>query len=540
LEEEKMADNKFMGTFDNETEVLRKIEELKAQGATEDHMYVMAKDEDQLSMVRGRTDVDYKSAEGNWKDKFMGFLSGNEPVRQAFAGMGVDEQEAERYYQEVQSGRILLFVDRDYVGNDQNTGAPTNAAYGTPSPDRTNYVDTGTVARDGLTVDTNDQNDVYFNEDRRDLYSDGSKSPSSSADTSYEETAGVGDKTGTGFGLGTGGVVNDTPQPDRNMNDFSATNRDRDSSAASDSSSGMFGSGGQGADERTSTNRESGGLFGGGSDRDDKSSSGGGLFSGGSDRDDNSTDRDDNSKSGGGILGGLFGSGSSDKDRDRHDNDTYGTDEGSKTSDSGTFESGADTNATRGRDAGGYDAGGTGLGRDSGTDRTDSGQGLGRADTDRNAGTFASGNTGADRTAGTDEETLRLHEERLQVDKDRVQTGEVNVGKRVVEENQTIDVPVEREEIVIERRPVNEEVTDANRGTGAKADAYQEGDSIHIPLTEEKVEVNKTNVVSEEIVVGKRKVQDTETVNETVRREEADIDDDTNKTNLNRDDKDRL
>nr|WP_256204122.1 general stress protein [Planococcus faecalis] len=66
-----MTNNKFMGTFDNETEVLSKIEELKAQGSKEDDMYVMARDEGQISMVRGRTDVDYKSSEGNWMDKFM-------------------------------------------------------------------------------------------------------------------------------------------------------------------------------------------------------------------------------------------------------------------------------------------------------------------------------------------------------------------------------------------------------------------------------------------------------------------------------------
>ncbi|PSL34304.1 uncharacterized protein (TIGR02271 family) [Planomicrobium soli] len=482
-----MADNKFMGTFDTEQEVLRKIEELKAQGATEDHMYVMARDEDQLSMVRGRTDVDYKAAEVGWKDKFMGFLSGNEPVRQAFAGMGVDEHEADRYYHEVQNGKILLFVDRDYDSTTQSTETPQNAAYGTPSPDRTNYVDTGTVARDGLTVDTNDQNDVYFNEDRRDLYADGSKSPSSSADTSYEETAGVGDKTGTGFGLGTGDTVNDTPNPNRNTNDFSATNSDRDSSATPDSSSGMFGSGGQGAEERTTTNQSSN-LFG----SDD-------------------SNQNNESKSGG-VLGGLFGGNS-----DRNDDSTSGV-----RTDSGTYDT------SRGR--------------------ADDNQGLGTgADTNRNAGAFTSGSPGTrggsdiDRVAGTEEETLRLHEERLQVDKDRVQTGEVNIGKHVVEERRTIDVPVEREEIVIERRPVNKEVSDTNQtgGSGVSAQAYQEGDSIHIPLTEERVEVNKTNVVSEEIVVGKRKVQDTETINETVRREEADIDDDTN-TGLNRDNKDRF
>lgn len=128
-------------------------------------------------------------------------------------------------------------------------------------------------------------------------------------------------------------------------------------------------------------------------------------------------------------------------------------------------------------------------------------------------------------TAGShnEEEHLRLHEERLNVDKERVQTGEVNVGKHVVEEQQTIEVPVEREEVYIERRPVNEEASSTDRGFTDK-DAYEDGETIHIPLSEERVEVSKKNVVSEEIVVGKRKVQDTEVVNETVRREEADID----------------
>ncbi|TWT28419.1 DUF2382 domain-containing protein [Planomicrobium sp. CPCC 101110] len=280
----------------------------------------------------------------------------------------------------------------------------------------------------------------------------------------------------------------------------------------------MFGSGGQGADDRTTANSDSGSLFGG-------------------------LDKDDNSKSGGGILGGLFGSNDSDKDRDRRDTDTYGTDEGSKASDSGTFDTGRNDTAAN-RDSTLFETGGTGLGADSSRGRSDDSRGLGTgADTNRNAGAFTSGNPDARSGSDTDEETLRLHEERLQVDKDRVQTGEVNVGKRVVEERQTIDVPVEREEIVIERRPVNEDSTAATRGGsgGISADAYQEGDSIHIPLTEERVEVSKTNVVSEEIVVGKRKVQDTETINETVRREEADIDEDANtNTDLNRDEKDRF
>ncbi|MCJ1907794.1 YsnF/AvaK domain-containing protein [Planococcus ruber] len=130
----------------------------------------------------------------------------------------------------------------------------------------------------------------------------------------------------------------------------------------------------------------------------------------------------------------------------------------------------------------------------------------------------------------TDEERLRLHEEQLRVDKERVQTGEVNVGKHVVEDTQTIEVPVEREEVYIERRPVNEATDSATAGGLTGKDAYQDGENIHIPISEERVEVSKTDVVSEEIVVGKRKVQDTEQVTETTRREVADIDEDNDST----------
>ena len=129
----------------------------------------------------------------------------------------------------------------------------------------------------------------------------------------------------------------------------------------------------------------------------------------------------------------------------------------------------------------------------------------------------------------TDEERLALHEERLHVDKKRVQTGEVQVEKQVVEEKQTVEVPVEREEVYVGRRPVNEEVHDVNvEGRNGMAHAYEEEGRIHIPVTEEQVEVAKKDIVTEEIIVGKRKVTDTETVSDTVRREEADIHDTTN------------
>ena len=55
----------------------------------------------------------------------------------------------------------------------------------------------------------------------------------------------------------------------------------------------------------------------------------------------------------------------------------------------------------------------------------------------------------------------------------------------------------------------------------------EEDGRIHIPVMEEQVEVTKKDVIAEEIVIGKKKVVDTETVSETVRREEVDIHDST-------------
>ena len=263
-----MADKKFVGTFQIETEVLNKIDELKIQGYSDNDIYIVTNDADRLSIVRGQTDVDLRTPEGNWMDKFIAFLSGDEPVKGAFTNMGFSEDESNRYFNEVKAGGILLYVDREY-----------GYLYGNP-------------------------------------------------ETEYQ--AGYTDPN-----IGSNLVVDD------------------------------------------------------------------------------------------------------------YDN----------------------TNIAM--------------------------------DVER-------------------EERLRLHEEKLNVDKERYQAGEVNVTKHVVEDTQTVEVPVTREEVYIERRPVTEEF--------AAGEVFDDGENIHIPVTEERVEVTKRPVVSEEIIVGKREVHDTETVSERVRREEAAID----------------
>lgn len=50
-----------------------------------------------------------------------------------------------------------------------------------------------------------------------------------------------------------------------------------------------------------------------------------------------------------------------------------------------------------------------------------------------------------------------------------------------------------------------------------------------VPISEEEVSVNKNTVVTGEVEIEKQTHQDTETVSETTRREELDVQDDTGK-----------
>src|SRR5947208_15842521 len=80
----------------------------------------------------------------------------------------------------------------------------------------------------------------------------------------------------------------------------------------------------------------------------------------------------------------------------------------------------------------------------------------------------------------------------LRTYKERVQRGEVRLRKEVVTESQSIQVPVTREELVIERTP----------GSGQVTGEIGRDEEIRVPLSEERVRVEKQPVVNEEVRVG--------------------------------------
>lgn len=140
--------------------------------------------------------------------------------------------------------------------------------------------------------------------------------------------------------------------------------------------------------------------------------------------------------------------------------------------------------------------------------------------TDANVQTDGLKDTTTDRTDRTindqDQEKIRLQEERLNVDKNEVQTGELHVKKEVKTDTETVEVPVEHEEVTVERRPVKD-------GEPVEGNLDMEEEDITIPVKEEQIEVTKRPVVTEEVNISKDKKQDVKKVSEQVRKEDLDV-----------------
>lgn len=109
-------------------------------------------------------------------------------------------------------------------------------------------------------------------------------------------------------------------------------------------------------------------------------------------------------------------------------------------------------------------------------------------------------------------------EEELSVDKQRRETGRVQVHTNTVEEQQSVNIPVTREHVEVERVPVDKElpVDQINVQNMQNRD-------IVMPVMGEEVVAEKRPVVKEEIRIHKEPVTETERVSDTVRKERVNI-----------------
>ena len=119
----------------------------------------------------------------------------------------------------------------------------------------------------------------------------------------------------------------------------------------------------------------------------------------------------------------------------------------------------------------------------------------------------------------TDSDSVKLYEERMVADKARHKAGEVSVGKTVETETAKVAVPIEKERVVIERTTPTNERTVAPGGVD-----FSGGEVARMDVYEESADINKEAFVREEVKVRKEVERETVEAQETLRREELDVD----------------
>ncbi|MFF2317767.1 YsnF/AvaK domain-containing protein [Arthrobacter sp. NPDC058097] len=147
--------------------------------------------------------------------------------------------------------------------------------------------------------------------------------------------------------------------------------------------------------------------------------------------------------------------------------------------------------------------------------------GNGFAGTQDTTGTAGHGTVGHDTSGPTTDDAMTRSEEQLHVGTDKQATGKARLRKYVTTENVTTTVPVEREEVRIEREPI----TDANIGAAMDGPAISE-EEHEVVLHEERPVVQKEAVPVERVRLDKETITDEHTVTEEVRKENIELDDD--------------
>ena len=165
-------------------------------------------------------------------------------------------------------------------------------------------------------------------------------------------------------------------------------------------------------------------------------------------------------------------------------------------------------------DAGTYRDGTTGVGTEAvGSEGVGSERGF---ESGNEAGTV-----GHDTSGPTTDNAMTRSEEQLHVGTETRESGRARLRKYVVTEQETVTVPVQREEVRVEREPI----TDANRGQALDGPAISE-EEHEVVLREERPVVEKEAVPVERVRLDTETVTDQQQVTEEVRKEQIDTDGD--------------
>ena len=112
--------------------------------------------------------------------------------------------------------------------------------------------------------------------------------------------------------------------------------------------------------------------------------------------------------------------------------------------------------------------------------------------------------------------TIQLRQEELAARTQAVEAGRVSVGTEVVQEQQTLEVPITREEVSIERHAVD------RRPSNTPISATS--DTLTVSVHQEQLTTEKHTVVYEEVNLAKRAVHDTQHVSARLHKEVVGVD----------------
>ena len=527
--------------FSNESDLLQRIDQLKEEGVGESDLQVISEDKLDDNTL-DYTDVKVKNSRGSFSDKITALFSGESAEERVLSSLNVPEEELDGYKQELNNGKILLYVDNDNISDTENYDSdhPKDSQTGNEHYDNTkpfssdeseeSGVSKGTAAGAGLGAgaagagaaaahsssdheeDVNETSD-FDKAEREDEFNQQDEVSENdltqdvdTADTEKTDAPAFDNEAETDRDVNTNRYGNNINEEDVAHDDVDDSNIDHQETSTSANLAGASGLGAAGyANEHREQQETEDDV------KDDRR-----VYSS-----DNERDLEDlNNRE---TTNTTAQYGETDNVKDQQD---------LTREDESSFSRVHDDDVERERTSLNYDKPNESVEPPTSDETTTRESNFSTSQDEQDTNVYTSeqsynndtqDNNNVGETSynnetqdnNVDEESVQLHEERLNVDKENVETGEASIDKHVVEEEQEFDVPVEREEVTIERRPVNEKVDEEFNAN--------DDDSVHIPLHEERVKVEKENVVSEEIVIKKNKVQDTEHVSEKVRHEEADI-----------------
>lgn len=117
-------------------------------------------------------------------------------------------------------------------------------------------------------------------------------------------------------------------------------------------------------------------------------------------------------------------------------------------------------------------------------------------------------------TSDNNAATIQLHEEQLDISKKKVPLCEVKFHREFVTEEKTITVPVKREELVIEKIILNP-ISSYN--------AENHIETIRIPISEERFDIDKHIVQLEEITIKNHTFEEIQHINEILKKEKINV-----------------